>query len=81
MRVDLAAQVSSVSSVSRAILFICGDEASETAHFVLMIDKFFDALNVKNYTDGCHRLKSFKLPYRSKSDMRIKVMLVVFFVF
>ena len=44
-----------------------------------MIDKFFDALNVKNYTDGCRSLKSFKLPYRSKSDMRIKVMLVVLF--
>ena len=46
----------------------------EAAHFVEMIDKFFDALNVKNYTDGCRSLKSFKLP-----DMRIKVMLVVLF--
>ena len=27
-----------------------GDEASETAHFVEMIDKFFDALNVKKTT-------------------------------
>ena len=28
-------------------LFICRDEASETVHFVEMIDKFFNALNVK----------------------------------
>ena len=60
-------------SVSKALMLVCGEEASETAHFVEMMDKFFDALNVKNYTIGCHSLKPFKLPYRSKSDMRLKV--------
>ena len=35
--------------------------------------KYFDALNVSNYTDGLHKLKAFKHPYRSAEDFRLKV--------
>ena len=49
-----------------------GYEASETARFVDMMDKFFDALNVHNYTEGVKR-KRFKMPCTSSKDMRIKV--------
>ena len=50
-----------------------GDEASETARFVGMVDKFFDALNVHNYTHGVHSRKRFKMTYTSGEDMRLKL--------
>ena len=37
-------------SVATAIKLRGGDEASETAKFVEMCDKWFDAMNVHNYT-------------------------------
>jgi len=45
----------------------------ETAKFAGTFDKFFDALNVSNYTEGVRRRKPFQLPYRSSSDFRLKV--------
>ena len=50
-----------------------GNEASATARFVNMMDKFFDALNVHNYTEGVYKRKRFKMPYTSSKDMRLKV--------
>jgi len=38
-----------------------------------MMDKFFDCLNVTNLVTGYHSLKSFKDPYTSKDDFRLKV--------
>ena len=38
-----------------------------------MVDKFFDALNVHNYTHGVHSRKRFQMPYTSGEDMRLKV--------
>ena len=68
MRVDLAAQVYVFihlaygnliihtkvlsQSVATAIKLGGGEEASETAKFVEMCDKWFDAMNVHNYTQG-----------------------------
>ena len=60
-------------SMSKALLLICGDNASETAKFVGMADTFFDALNVHNYTHGVHQLKLFQAPYTSSEDMRLEV--------
>ena len=60
-------------SVSQALTLYGGDEAKETAKFTLMFDKFFDCLNVSNYTDGKHHRKPFQSPYRSSDDFRIKV--------
>uniref|UniRef100_A0A1X7SX00 Transposable element P transposase n=1 Tax=Amphimedon queenslandica TaxID=400682 RepID=A0A1X7SX00_AMPQE len=51
MRVDLAANVLS-ESVSKALTLYGGEAAQETAHFVDIFDKFFDCLNVGNFTDG-----------------------------
>lgn len=72
MHVDLAAQVLS-ESVSKALSLRGGDSVTETAKFLLKIDKFFDCTNVKNYTAGVHSRKSFQLPYRSADDERLKV--------
>eukprot|EP00731_Ephydatia_muelleri_P009106 Em0004g1444a len=71
MRVDLAAQVLS-ESVSQALHLTGGDEVSETAHFIGMMDRFFDALNVHNFSNGSKALKPFQLPYTSATDFRLK---------
>lgn len=71
MRVDLAAQVLS-ESVSHALHLTGGDEASETAHFIGLMDKFFDALNVHNFSHGAKALKPFQMPYTSQTDFRLK---------
>ncbi|KAL5500545.1 hypothetical protein EMCRGX_G012127 [Ephydatia muelleri] len=56
MRVDLAAQLLS-ETVAKALV-LSGDPAvQETAKFVTMFDKFFDALNVSNYTSGVNKRK------------------------
>ena len=60
-------------SVSKALQLTGGEEASETAKFVGMVDKFFDALNVHNYTHGIHSRKRFRMPYTTGKDMRLKV--------
>lgn len=39
-------------SVGKALLLTGLDEVTETARFVQMMDKFFDCLNVHNYTHG-----------------------------
>ncbi len=60
-------------TVSNALKLLGGEEASETANFVEMMDKFFDALNVHNYTHGLHARKQFQMPYISVKDKRLKV--------
>ena len=53
------------SSVSKALSVLFGNEATGTAKFVEMADKFFDALNVHNYSHGASKLKPFHVPYTS----------------
>ena len=65
----LSTQVLS-DSVSKGLLLVCGEEASETARFVSMADRFFDALNVHNYSHGVRSLKPFQLPYTSRVVLR-----------
>ena len=60
-------------TVSKALRVTGGDDASETAKFVEMIDHFFDCLNVGNYTSGKHSRNPFKQPYRSGLDFRLNV--------
>ena len=60
-------------TVAKALV-LSGDPAvQETAKFVTMFDKFFDALNVFNYTSGVNKRKVFQQPYRSGDDFRLKV--------
>lgn len=49
------------------------EEASETANFIEKMDKFFDLLNVTNYTKCYTKLKYFQTPYRWTKDFRIEV--------
>ena len=60
-------------SVSKALAVFGGQEAKETAMFTDMFDKFFDAVNVRNFTDGKTKRKLFQDPYCSGDDFRLKV--------
>ena len=57
-----------------------GPEAKETAVFTDIFDKYFDALNVCNFTDGKHQRKPFKNPYRSGTDFRLKVKVLMSYI-
>ena len=59
--------------MSQALHLTGGDEVSETAHFIGMMDRFFDALNVHKFSHGSKALKPFQLPYTSATDFRLKV--------
>ena len=63
--------------MSKALQLTGGPEVAETAHFVDFMDKFFDSLNVSNYTHGIHKRKAFQLPYLSAKDKRLEVCLNV----
>ena len=51
-------------------------EADETANFVEMLDKYFDMLNVNNYTTCITKRKKFQQPYRWGNDARLKVIIL-----
>lgn len=61
-------------SVAKALPLVVGQKAAETAEFVLLFDKFFDVLNVTNFTSGATSRKPFLHPYRSRDDERLKVL-------
>ena len=89
MRVDLATQVYTShtymyyvmlyfkqvlsESVAKALPLVVGEKASETARFAEMFDKFFDALNVSNFSSGIRHRKPFQKPYLGSDDERIQV--------
>ncbi len=50
-----------------------GEDAQETAKFTSMFDRFFDRLNVTNFTNAKKNRKVFQLPYYSASDFHLKV--------
>ena len=60
-------------SVSKALAAFGGEKAIETSLFTEMFDKFFDSLNVRNFTDGKRARKPFQDPYRSGNDFRLQV--------
>ena len=51
-----------------------GKEAKETVLFANIFDKFFNSLNVCNFTNDKHSKKVFQNPYHSGTDFRLKVM-------
>ena len=61
-------------SVSKALLLTKKTELEESAHFASIFDKFFDSMNVGNFTNGKYKRKVFQQPYRSGTDFRLKVL-------
>ena len=47
-----------------------GDDTSKTSLFCENIDNFFDALNVRNTSEGDKNRKKFLKPYRNTDDPR-----------
>ena len=60
-------------TVCKALRVTGGAEASETAKFIEMVDKFFDCLNVSSFSKGKLKRKPFLQPYRKSNDFRLKV--------
>lgn len=74
MQISLYSDVQVLSeSVSKALLLTGGNEVKETANFVSLFDRFFDCLNVSNFTNGTKNRKPFQHPYRHSDDHRLKV--------
>eukprot|EP00794_Sanderia_malayensis_P006613 gene6613-7361_t len=44
--------------------------SSETAKFILIIDKFFDCCNTRSLEEGAHKRKPYLAPYVSEDDER-----------
>ena len=61
------------SSVSKALQLLGGPDTERTVQFVELFDKFFDCVNVSSLSRGSHTKNSFKAPYYSGSDFRLKV--------
>ena len=60
-------------SVSKALTLRGGRETDETARFLLMMDTFFDRVNVHNFTHGFRAAEPFQMLYWSADDQRVKV--------
>ena len=69
MRVNLAAQVLS-ASVAAVLKEFGPPEAAGTAKFALMMDKFFDCLNVRSDSEHKIKRKPYLAPYTSLVDER-----------
>ena len=68
MQVRLAAQVLS-DTVGNVLNEFGPPEAAGTAQFCLMMDRFFDRLNRKEWQE---KQKDFLKPYKSVDDMRFE---------
>ena len=69
MSVNLAAQVLS-ETVSNVLNKFGPEEASGTGKFYLMMDKFFDCLNVRDTKEHITMRKPFLKPHESIDDVR-----------
>lgn len=64
-------------TVGNALRMIGDVTFEQTIRFVEMFDRFFDCLNVNSYNTGHLKRKVFKQPYRSGTDFRLKVCLLI----
>ena len=49
------------------------EDTVETIRFVEMMDRFFDCLNVNNFSTSKEKIKPFQSPYTSAKDFRLTV--------
>ena len=50
-----------------------GPEKEETDKFILLMNRFFDCLNVRALQEGDHKRNPDLMPYRTVTDSRFKV--------
>ena len=72
MGVNLAAQVLS-GTVANISNNFGPEKAEETGQFCIMMDKFFDCLNVRNTKEDIINRKPLLKPYKSVDDIRCMV--------
>ena len=60
-------------TVGKLLLQYAGENAKETANFILMVDKFFDCTNVRHRNESSQKLKPFCTPYTTVNDERFEV--------
>ena len=63
-------------SVSKALKLANKTCAEETSKFIEYMDKFFDPLNVSNFTGGKTSRKPFQNPYCYDADFHITVNMI-----
>jgi len=80
MNVRLAAQVLSLS-MSNTLREYGPPEATSTAELCLMMDKFFDTVNIRGTDESSRELKPFRAAFRSKDDFRLSWLKDVFLKF
>ena len=68
-------------SVHKALVATGGEAVEGTAQFVKMFDCFFDCLNVNSFTAGKRKRKVIQSPYRSATDFRLKVDVVLLLLY
>ena len=68
-------------SVSKALFLTGGSEAFETANFVGKVDKFFNSLNVTNFSKGIKSRKPFQAPYYSDKDFVLRYAMCTYFIY
>ena len=71
MRVNLAVQVLS-ETVGNVLNSFGPEETAGTAKFCIMVDKYFDCLNVRNTTEQITKRKPFLKSYYSIDDARFE---------
>lgn len=59
--------------MANAIRLFLKEDAEETAIFIERFNKFFDILNVRNYSEFFMKKNYEKLPYRWGQDKRLEV--------
>ena len=64
-------------TVADCLAYFGDPSTSETQKFVLMFDRLFDCLNVRDYKQWKEKTKPDLKPYSSPDDERLKVILLM----
>jgi hypothetical protein len=80
MKVSYAAQVMS-STVANAIELLYGPDRSETVQFINHINKFFDCMNVRSFSESFKKRNDNVKPFQSEDDQRLNYLLNEFLVY
>ena len=64
--------------MAKALNLVVGPKAKETSRFADMFDKFFDCMNCSTLSAGKRSRNPFKSPFRSGSDWKLKVFILLY---
>ncbi len=64
-------------TVADAFSYEANSNLRETERFVRLFDRFFDCMNVRNFTEAIYQRKPDLRPYRRSDDPRLSVCSVI----